>query len=273
MNTIIINQEQIPIDSNDKNYDIYIHKIEFDSIIFSLNTLITDIKNNQQKPYLISQIQQIITKLKNLDNPPAIRLNQLPTFKTVDFRNLNNDQEDNIGTPPIISNLNEMGIDVKIYSSNYISDNQDNNNPYEGDMVNGKKEGKGKYKFKNGCIYEGYFKNDKREGNGIFYYANGDRYKGQFKDDNYQGNGIFYYHNGDRYEGEFNKNKYEGNGKYFYHHGDKFEGLWKNDQKNGKGTYIYLNGDKITGNYQNGKPIGIHTKISSDGKVTQIKCS
>ena len=44
---------------------------------------------------------------------------------------------------------------------------------YEGDYVNGKREGKGIYYFKNGDKYEGDFKNGLKEGNGI-YYNNGE---------------------------------------------------------------------------------------------------
>ena len=266
---------------NKTNYNIYISKKDFNNIIFLLNTLITDINNNQKRTYLISQIEKIIFKLKNYDIPPEIQLNTIPTFKTEDLyvNDENNyiqetqDKEPNYNK--IEFNLNELGLDTKTYCSNTDNENTSKNsiNKYEGQIINGKKEGKGKFIYKNGCIYEGYFKNDKKEGNGIFYYTNGDRYKGLFKDGFYQGNGIFYFNNGDRYEGEFDKNSYSGNGKYHYHNGDVFEGLWKNDKKNGKGIYIYLNGNKIIGNYKDGKPIGTHIKYSNEGKMTQIKYS
>ena len=266
---------------NKTNYNIYISKKDFNNIIFLLNTLITDINNNQKRTYLISQIEKIIFKLKNYDIPPEIQLNTIPTFKTI---NLYDDNESNYKQEikdkepnynKIEFDLKELGIDTKTYCSNAETESTNKNsmNKYEGQLINGKKEGKGKFIYKNGCIYEGYFKNDKKEGNGIFYYTNGDRYKGLFKDGFYQGNGIFYFNNGDRYEGEFDKNSYSGNGKYYYHNGDVFEGLWKNDKKNGKGIYIYLNGNKIIGNYKDGKPIGTHIKYSNEGKMTQIKYS
>ena len=266
---------------NKTNYNIYISKKDFNNIIFLLNTLITDINNNQKRTYLISQIEKIIFKLKNYDIPPEIQLNTIPTFKTI---NLYDDNESNykqeiknkeLNYNKIEFDLKELGIDTKTYCSNADTESTNKNsmNKYEGQLIYGKKEGKGKFIYKNGCIYEGYFKNDKKEGNGIFYYTNGDRYKGLFKDGFYQGNGIFYFNNGDRYEGEFDKNSYSGNGKYYYHNGDVFEGLWKNDKKNGKGIYIYLNGNKIIGNYKDGKPIGTHIKYSNEGKMTQIKYS
>ena len=275
LNEVIIQKDSNNNQNDNKNksdYQIYLYKKDLSDIIFSLNVVITDIKNNQNKGYLISQIEKIIFKLKNFDIPPEIQLNTIPTFKTVDL----SDKNENLNVSPFELNIKELGIDTKTIYSNYepIDKNKDMDlNKYEGQIINGKKEGKGKYIYKNGSIYEGYFKNDKKEGNGIFYYANGDRYKGLFKEGFYQGQGIFYFHNGDRYEGEFDKNKYSGKGKYFYHNGDIFEGLWKNDKKNGKGVYIYINGDKIIGNYKDGKPIAVHIKYYIDGKVAQIKYS
>ena len=84
--------------NNDKksDYNIYISKKELNNIIFLLNTIITDINNNQKKAYLTSQIEKIIFKLKNFDIPPEIQLNTIPTFKTeklLEDNELNSNQE------------------------------------------------------------------------------------------------------------------------------------------------------------------------------------
>ena len=42
-----------------------------------------------------------------------------------------------------------------------------------GEWVNGKKEGKGSYKFPNGDFYEGEWKNDQIMGEGKFIYKDG----------------------------------------------------------------------------------------------------
>ena len=259
------------------NYDIYLTKRELNSIIFSLNALIIDIQNNQEQSYLKSQIEKIIFKLKNFDIPPEIQLRNIPTVLTIKKEGKNAQEEDNNDkfTNELLKlNLEGFNIDTKTYISNDDSESKNIElDKYEGEIIDGKKEGKGKFTYKNGCVYEGFFKNNKKEGKGIFYYTNGDRYKGQFEKGFYQGDGIFYFHNGDRYEGKFDKNKYSGFGKYFYHNGDTFEGHWENDKKNGKGTYIYLNGNKISGNYKDGKPIGVHVKFYNEGKKTQIRYS
>ena len=261
----IIYQDEI----NKNNYDIQISRTELNNLIFALNIIITDIKNNQNRNYIISEIENVITKLKNADVPPKKDFTTVPTFSTVDLKI--EKKNSNFLTPGMSQ---DSFFDNKTYISDAPQGSPSNNlEKYEGPMINGKKEGKGVYTYQNGCRYEGYFKNDKKEGSGIFYYANGDRYKGNFHEGNYHGNGIFYFNNGDRYEGGFSENKYFGKGNYFYHNGDRFEGNWLNDKKNGEGIYFYLNGDKIVGNYKDGKPFGTHIKYSKDGGTFRLNYS
>jgi hypothetical protein len=57
---------------------------------------------------------------------------------------------------------------------------------YEGDYVNDKFEGKGKYTYITGNYYIGEFKNGKRNGKGEYYNKNGDLiYKGNWVDDKF----------------------------------------------------------------------------------------
>jgi hypothetical protein len=266
------------------NYDITMKRTEFKDLILALNIIIEDLKNNQNKRYIINEVENVISKLKKADTPPKkeINFNLIQTFSTVDLKEPNNNNTcDNNKNNNCNNNCNDLSpcaddeslIDCKTYSTDVISNNNSNKEKYEGPIINGKKEGRGVYIYQNGSKYEGCFKNDKREGNGIFYYANGDRYKGTFHDGYYEGTGVFYFNNGDRYEGEFYRNKFKGKGKYYYHNGDRFEGQWLNDKKNGEGIYIYLNGDRITGYYYEGKPSGAHVKYSINGRVSQINYS
>ena len=65
---------------------------------------------------------------------------------------------------PIINSIKMNGqYNKKIYD-NYI---------YEGDFVNGKREGYGKLNLKSGKYFIGKFVNDKENGKGILYYENG----------------------------------------------------------------------------------------------------
>ena len=61
---------------------------------------------------------------------------------------------------------------------------------YLGEFKNGLKHGKGKLFYKNGNIeYEGDFLEGKFEGEGKYIYENGDYYEGKFKNGLSHGNG------------------------------------------------------------------------------------
>jgi hypothetical protein len=53
---------------------------------------------------------------------------------------------------------------------------------YEGEYVNEKKHGKGKYTSANGDVYEGDFVEGKKCGQGMFTYSSGNVYSGEYKD-------------------------------------------------------------------------------------------
>ena len=76
--------------------------------------------------------------------------------------------------------------------------------------MNGNKHGKGIIYYKNGNIkYEGDFINDKYEGNGKYIYESGYYYICEWLNGNRYGKGIIYYKNGNiRYEGDFINGEY-----------------------------------------------------------------
>ena len=78
-------------------------------------------------------------------------------------------------------------------------------------------------------IYEGDYINNKREGYGKFIMSNGDIYEGEFQKDSYNGKGKYYWQNGNIYEGGFKNNKKEGRGKLTYSNGLILDCLWKDD--------------------------------------------
>ena len=275
---------------------------ELDDIIICLQYAINDINKDQNKFYIIQELENILIKLKKyskrkkdvqktenikeskrmLFKPPSsgittieLTKNLRPKYNYSPLRPKRNNSQD-FSNNSCSSNKSIISKKEENFYSNYsiksISKRSEKSpRPrYNGIRVNGKKEGKGTYFYPNGCKYEGYFKNDKKNGKGIFYYSNGDKYEGNFEDGYYEGKGIFYFNNGDRYEGNFEKNKYSGKGKYYYHNGDSFDGYWMDDKKCGEGIYYFKNGDKIVGKFYNGKPYGTHIKQCVDGRNFQI---
>ena len=84
---------------------------------------------------------------------------------------------------------------------------------YEGQLVNGRREGKGKMYYNDdqnylGKIYDGEWKNDLREGRGIEYWKDGERYEGYFRNDEIiMGERVYNYY-GDLFIKDY-KNKVE----------------------------------------------------------------
>ncbi|CAD8097979.1 unnamed protein product [Paramecium sonneborni] len=62
---------------------------------------------------------------------------------------------------------------------------------YEGQWVNGVKEGQGILKMKDGSYYQGNFEQGEIQGHGEFHYANGSMYVGEFHQGEKNGQGVF----------------------------------------------------------------------------------
>ncbi|EAR84709.1 protein kinase (macronuclear) [Tetrahymena thermophila SB210] len=131
---------------------------------------------------------------------------------------------------------------------------------YEGQWVNDKKDGFGILEYKSGNKYEGYFKNDCFNGKGIYYYyKEGDnkmKYEGQWVNNQKDGFGILEYKSGNKYEGQFKNDDFNGKGIYYYKQGDnikKYEGQWASNQKDGFGIMEYKNGNRYEGQFKNGE--------------------
>ena len=139
---------------------------------------------------------------------------------------------------------------------------------YIGDWKNGKKNGKGKVYRKNGNLkIEGNFVDDKIEGYGKWSFENNDYYIGECKNDKINGKGKEYYKNGNlKYEGNYVDGKMEGYGKYIYEDEEYYIGEFKNDKKDGKGKYYYKNGNlKYDGNFADDTYEGCGKYIDEDG--------
>lgn len=102
---------------------------------------------------------------------------------------------------------------------------------YEGEIENGKANGKGKALYENGNTYEGNFTDNQRTGYGVAITKAGEKYEGQWKNDRFNGKGKYTWKNGDYYIGMFEEAKRHGKGK-LYNAQNKLlqEGQWENDK-------------------------------------------
>ena len=128
------------------------------------------------------------------------------------------------------------------------------NSIYEGDIVNGKKEGKGILKFSDGTEYEGDFIDDKYEGIGKLSFKNGCIYEGSFQNNSINGKGKYIYTDGKEYNGDFQMGLKHGFGRLSWSDEKYFEGFWINNRQHGEGMF-YLNGKVLKGIFRYGKMI------------------
>ena len=76
---------------------------------------------------------------------------------------------------------------VKEEKSEYADDKE-----YDGDWVNNKLQGKGRFKWPDGRVYTGEYVNDKKDGKGQFEWPDGKKYNGDWKNGKQHGIGEYY---------------------------------------------------------------------------------
>lgn len=123
---------------------------------------------------------------------------------------------------------------------------------YEGDFIDGKKQGEGTYTWADGSTYTGGFENDMRHGHGLYEDADGSSYEGAYENGMKQGEGKATYSDGSRYEGTFENDMRHGHGTYTWPNGESYTGEFKNNNISGRGTYTWPSGRTYTGLFENG---------------------
>ena len=113
--------------------------------------------------------------------------------------------------------------------------------------------GKGTYAYSNGFRYEGNFVNGLREGRGMLKGSDGSWYDGMWVQDKFHGQGTYVWPNGAKYIGAWENGVQNGYGIYFYTNGDKYTGYFKDNLLHGEGKYTWADGTSEGGIYENGK--------------------
>lgn len=105
---------------------------------------------------------------------------------------------------------------------------------YRGELVTGKRVGRGIQSFTDGSKYTGYWANDLRSGKGLFVDSKG---------------GLYF--------GEWSKDKLQGFGTYYESSGRRYTGIWKEGTKNGYGRERWPDGTIYEGEMRDGKRHGL----------------
>jgi len=139
---------------------------------------------------------------------------------------------------------------------------------YEGEWLDGKKNGQGTATYSTGSEYVGNWLDDKMHGQGTSTYADGDKYIGDWKDNKRHGQGTYTWANGNKYVGESKNDKIHGLGTYIWKSGRTFKGNWKDSRRHGQGTYTGWGKNKYVGEYKDGVRSGKGTQ--TDEKSTYV---
>ena len=115
---------------------------------------------------------------------------------------------------------------------------------YRGEMLDGKRHGKGSITYPDGASYDGDWHNDWRHGHGEYKYTDGTWYKGQWEMGNRQGEGLCTYADG-----------------------NMFQGSWVANLPHGKGQCRFAEGSLYRGEFVMGKMHGFGTLIRHDGTI------
>ena len=256
-------------DIENKEIKIFV-KLKNNDKAFNNNNLLLNIKSNYFTKFLFSHLEENV-KLK------IIKYNK--TMKNmIDIKLIN------------YKFLSKRYIILEDENKGKEYDGQTDNLIYEGEYLNGKRNGKGKEYDENKLIFEGEYLNGKRNGKGKEYYYNGKlKFEGEYLNEE-KIKGKFYDKNGNKYYDLENQNgnikEYDNEGylfcEYEYINGKKngkakeygfdevliFEGEYLNGKRNGKGKEYYDNGEiKFEGEYLNGKRNGKGKEYNSEEQL------
>ena len=274
---------QISCDKVNENYE------ELDDIILSLEFAINDINRDKNKFYIIEELENIITKLKNysknikekdtniqndfhirtskinLLKPPSSGITTIELTKNIKFKNNYSPLRPHRSNSKDFSTYNQSSNNISILSNTSTKSNIKIKDKMKNDINSSTKIPIRNGRSPSSTKYIGPKINGKKEGKGIYMYPNGCKYEGYFRNDKKEGKGIFYYSNGDRYEGNFEEGNYEGYGVFYFNNGDRYEGNFESNKYSGKGKYYYHNGDMFDGYWMNDQKYGEGTYYCKNG--------
>mmetsp|Transcript_9988 Transcript_9988/g.17867 ORF Transcript_9988/g.17867 Transcript_9988/m.17867 type:complete len:414 (+) Transcript_9988:2-1243(+) len=146
---------------------------------------------------------------------------------------------------------------------------------YEGEEVNGYREGRGICLYNNGLLYEGEWKRNKEHGYGKLMSSDRQKliYEGEWERGRIQGTGTYYYGSSDplnpgsRYIGEFKENLRHGMGRYFFPDGSCYDGQWRDGVMHGRGVFTWPDNSVYDGEWKDGKRTGQGLLKAGDGFI------
>ncbi|CAD8092861.1 unnamed protein product [Paramecium sonneborni] len=123
---------------------------------------------------------------------------------------------------------------------------------------------KKKLEFPNGAIYQGQVLDGKRHGKGIYTWKDGTKYEGSFENDQINGFGIMEFADSRKYKGEWVNGEMEGFGQFIWPNLEEYKGFYKQSKRNGFGVFKYKSGIRYFGEFLNGLNHGAAVLMQSN---------
>ncbi|GBF91518.1 hypothetical protein Rsub_04258 [Raphidocelis subcapitata] len=121
---------------------------------------------------------------------------------------------------------------------------------YTGGMQHGVRHGRGRYTFGGGpAAYEGEYVEGRREGRGVMRFPDGGSYDGEWVADKMEGTGTYTYASGDVFRGGFKAGRKSGAGA----DGCQFHGAWSEGDFV-EGRWVWRDGSMFAGAFDASKP-------------------
>lgn len=146
-------------------------------------------------------------------------------------------------------------------------ENSNGSKSYEGEWLNGKKDGFGIVIWQDGAVFKGFFKNDMSNGLGKQLHKGGETYLGQWINDRADGIGQFINTNNSKYEGEWKIDRQHGFGYQTQNNGSIYQGDFLNGEKHGLGKLELEDGSFYEGEFENNEINGLGKFVYYDGKT------
>jgi hypothetical protein len=137
---------------------------------------------------------------------------------------------------------------------------------YEGEWLDGKRDGCGRLKWNDGSVYYGHFVGDKAKGFGKLTHSDGDIYQGLWEEDRAHGVGKYINNRGATYEGFWACDKQSGFGIELWPKGSTFEGEYLDGSKQGIGVLNLEDNAYYKGQFKDNDINGIGTFYFKDGR-------
>ncbi|MFT5658079.1 MAG: hypothetical protein ACI9KN_001358 [Gammaproteobacteria bacterium] len=142
-----------------------------------------------------------------------------------------------------------------------------NGDRYEGNFLDGLFHGQGKYEWHEGASYQGEFKLGEKSGVGAMLYANKDTYTGEFGNGDFKGSGTYTTADNRIYRGDFLAGQFSGQGEYSDEVGNKHVGSFKDWVYQGQGENTNVYQDRTIGNFIDGELEGQGEFYGEDGST------